>query len=61
MVSEDEITVVDFKFGKPKPEEYNAQVKGYMDLLHDMYPDHKVRGYLWYVYRNTIEEVDGNA
>lgn len=61
MVSEDEITVVDFKFGKPKPEEYNAQVKGYMDLLHDMYPDRKVRGYLWYVYRNTIEEVDGNA
>ena len=47
--------VVDFKFGAPKPE-YHDQVRQYMDLLASMGHDH-IRGYLWYVYSNKIEEV----
>ena len=47
--------VVDFKFGKPRPE-YVAQVQEYMQLLCEMgMPD--VHGWLWYVYSNKIEEV----
>ena len=47
--------VVDFKFGKPRPE-YQNQVRGYMNLLRTMgYPN--VKGYLWFVYSNVIEEV----
>ena len=47
--------VVDFKFGSPKTE-YHDQVRQYMNLLASMGHDH-IRGYLWYVYSNKIEEV----
>ena len=47
--------VVDFKFGSPKPE-YHDQVRQYMNLLADM-GHQNIRGYLWYVYSNSIEEV----
>lgn len=57
MMNEEEIIVVDFKFGKPHPEEYHNQVRTYMKLLGKMYPEHRISGYLWYVYRNMIEDV----
>ena len=60
MMNDTEIIVVDFKFGKPRPEEYHDQVMGYMDLLHEMYPEHKLSGFIWYVYRNQIVEVESN-
>ena len=50
-----QMVVVDFKFGKPK-EEHRRQVRQYMDLLHTM-GNGNVKGYLWYVYPNKIEEV----
>ena len=50
-----EMVVVDFKFGKPKPE-YHEQVREYMTLLQDMGYSH-IKGYLWYVYSNQIVEV----
>ena len=50
-----EAIVIDFKFGNPR-EEYKDQVGLYMQLLRDM--GHKdVKGYLWFVYSNKIEEV----
>ncbi len=58
MKNDEEVCVVDFKFGRPKPDEYTTQVQGYMKLLAAMYPESKVRGYLWYVYQNKIEEVE---
>ena len=52
-----ETHVVDFKFGRPKPE-YQEQVREYMQLLQQMgHPN--VKGWLWYVYSNKIEEVIG--
>jgi ATP-dependent exoDNAse (exonuclease V) beta subunit len=55
MTDGNEWIVVDFKFGRPNPE-YHQQVRGYMALLASM--GHKnIRGYLWYVYSNKIEEV----
>ena len=47
--------VVDFKFGHPDPE-YHTQVRQYMDLLSSM-GHQNIKGYLWYVYSNKIEEV----
>ncbi len=47
--------VVDFKFGKPKPE-HRLQVSEYMNLLQQM-GHRQVEGYLWYVYTNKIETV----
>ena len=50
-----ETIVVDFKFGKPH-DDYHAQVERYKKLLEDMgMPG--VKGYLWYVTLNKIEEV----
>ena len=56
MMSDEHIIIVDFKFGKPN-EEYHAQVAEYMRILQDMYPQHKVEGWLWYVYKNRVEEI----
>ena len=55
MTDGNEWIVVDFKFGHPKPE-YHAQVRRYMDLLQSM-GHQNIKGYLWYVYSNKIEEV----
>ena len=53
--------VVDFKFGSPKPEYYD-QVREYMELIKSLSTPHSprssIKGYLWFVYSNKIEEVD---
>lgn len=55
MKKDDEVIVVDFKFGHPR-DEYHQQVREYITLLRQM--GHKnVSGYLWYVYSNKITEV----
>ena len=48
--------VVDFKFGSPKPEYYD-QVREYMDLIKKMTAATSIKGYLWFVYSNQIQEV----
>lgn len=50
-----ETIVVDFKFGRQRAE-YHEQVMEYMSILKEM--GHKnIKGYLWFVYNNKIEEV----
>lgn len=50
-----EVVIVDFKFGSPRPE-YVEQVNRYKAITQNMgYPN--VKGYLWFVYSNRIEEV----
>ena len=50
-----EVIVVDFKFGTPLSEHHD-QVRRYMSLLSEMgYTN--IKGYLWYVYSNLINEV----
>ena len=56
MMDKKEVVVVDFKFGRPRPE-YVEQVREYIHLLEEMGYQH-ISGYLWYVYTNKIEEVD---
>ena len=55
MTDGQEMIVVDFKFGTPK-EEHRRQVSEYMQLLREM-GHTNVKGYLWYVYTNKIDEV----
>ena len=57
MTDGQETHVVDFKFGHPDPE-YHTQVRQYMQLLQEMGLP-RVKGWLWYVYSNKIEEVKG--
>jgi ATP-dependent exoDNAse (exonuclease V) beta subunit len=51
----EEVVVVDFKFGK-KRASYHRQVKEYMELIRRM-GFQEVKGYLWYVYLNELEEI----
>ena len=55
MTDGNEWIVVDFKFGHPDPK-YHEQVRNYMYLLSSM-GHQNIKGYLWYVYSNKIEEV----
>ncbi len=50
------ITVIDYKFGKPK-REYGQQVREYMQFVSAMYPHTEVRGWLWYVYSGHTDRV----
>ena len=43
-----DITVIDYKFGHPSRLYYD-QVKDYMKLMKQMYPQRNVQGYLWYI------------
>lgn len=58
MVSHDgkQVIVVDYKFGTAKTD-YKTQVRTYMRLLQNIYPDAEIRGYLWYIYNNNVEPV----
>lgn len=42
------ITVIDYKFGHASSL-YHEQVRTYMMLLQQMYPEHEVQGYIWYI------------
>ncbi len=55
MLRDGQVVVLDYKFGRPH-EGYHEQVFQYMSLLHDMgYTN--IKGYLWYVLSNQLEEV----
>ena len=56
MTNGKEFVVVDFKFGKER-EEYKKQVQQYMEILMRM-GHKKVSGYLWYVVKNNVVEVN---
>jgi ATP-dependent exoDNAse (exonuclease V) beta subunit len=58
IISGDTITVIDFKFGRPEAE-HHTQVQAYKQLMHAMYPQKQVEGYLWYIYSGKTEEVNG--
>ena len=57
MMSPNRIIIVDFKFGRPE-EEHQKQVARYIEILQDMYPQKRVEGWLWYVYKNKTEKVE---
>ena len=57
IIQGNQVTIVDYKFGKPQ-DEYKDQVGGYMDLYRQLgYKD--IRGFLWYVYTDKVVEVEG--
>jgi ATP-dependent exoDNAse (exonuclease V) beta subunit len=59
MLSENETVLVDYKFGALRKESHKVQVKDYMQLLETMkYPN--VKGYVWYVDMDLIDEITEN-
>ena len=56
LVDPDGVTVVDWKTGGDS-ESYDAQVRNYMALLRQLYPDRPVRGVLAFIDRKHVREV----
>lgn len=56
MIYPDEVVVLDYKFGEKKYKSYHSQIRNYMKLIMKMGYS-KVKGYLWYVNLNSIEQV----
>lgn len=57
MWKENQMVVVDFKFGKPHAQ-HSTQVKRYVNLLKQMDRTSKqITGFLWYVDENRVEQV----
>ncbi len=54
--SQGTIDVIDYKFGEEHKEQYQKQVKNYMNLLTDM-GFQAVRGFLWYIEKGKIVEI----
>jgi len=59
ILKEDEAWIVDFKSSKDAREEYHLQVREYMEVIGEMYPEKAVKGYLIYLDRLEGEEING--
>jgi len=56
MYRDDEVVVIDYKFGKNKLEKYTQQVQNYIEAISKMgYTN--IKGYCWYIALNEIEEI----
>ena len=56
VMTDDSITVIDYKFGHPN-RDYGNQVRRYMNLMKQMYPRHNVKGHIWYIMLGKIQNV----
>ena len=56
VMTDDSITVIDYKFGHPC-RDYGNQVRRYMNLMKQMYPGHNVKGHIWYIMLGKIQNV----
>lgn len=56
VISDDEVNVIDFKFGQQKSKKHHRQVANYVSLVEQMGYSN-VSGYIWYVTLEEIEEV----
>jgi len=60
IIDEDKVTVMDYKTGRKKKDEerYVSQLRNYIRILRNLYPDKKVDGWIAYVDSNEIVRID---
>jgi hypothetical protein len=56
IIDRNHVTVIDFKMGVPRAH-YEMQVKRYMDIMTQLYPDKKVKGFLAFIDSQSIQEI----
>ena len=67
IVTDQEVTVVDFKTGSPpsswdaSPESYRMQIADYARLLADTYPGRHIRGALFFIEGPVLLEMDSDS
>ena len=57
MIYENEVVILDYKFGEKENRNYHSQVRSYVHLVQEMGYS-CVSGYLWYVTLGRIECVE---
>jgi ATP-dependent exoDNAse (exonuclease V) beta subunit len=57
VIDPDRVTVIDYKTGA-EADEHHEQVRGYMRLMHHLYPDRLVQGLLAYVDVQVVRHVE---
>lgn len=57
ILKEKEIIVVDYKTGESYSEEHAGQIKEYIDILKEIYPNRSYRGLLIYIDTKEIREI----
>ena len=55
LIKGNDVTIIDYKFGKEQPESYKKQVKEYMNILSQM--GYTAQGFIWYVELDDIVTV----
>ncbi len=61
VVRGDLVQVVEFKSSRDDPASHQKQITEYLEIIRELYPGFKVRGWLVYFDTFTIEEVKGNG
>ena len=67
IVTDNQVTVIDFKTGSPpssweaSPESYRMQIADYARLLADAYPGRHIRGALFYIEGPVLLEMDSDS
>jgi len=59
MIREKSIEVIDFKTGEEDKKEHEVQIRTYMDLLGEIYPDKVLEGYLCYLDEASVKKIAG--
>ena len=57
MIKDDEVIIVDYKFGDKKDNKYHKQIKEYASLYKNLGYSN-IKTYIWYVMLNTLEKVE---
>ncbi|MCL1941971.1 MAG: UvrD-helicase domain-containing protein [Candidatus Azobacteroides sp.] len=57
MMNDDEIIVIDYKFGEKEQKTYEGQVRNYMKLIEKMGYPQQIKGVVWYVETGEMKEV----
>lgn len=57
VIHEGVMEVVDFKFTTQEYRSHHRQVREYCHILHQIYPEYPIKGYLWYLDRHTVVPV----
>ncbi|MBU0503266.1 MAG: UvrD-helicase domain-containing protein, partial [Candidatus Omnitrophica bacterium] len=61
LLNKNKAVIIDYKSSREEPAaaDYQGQVKEYMKIIKDIYPELKVEGYLIYLDEPSLEEVNG--
>ncbi len=58
IIKKDEVWIIDYKSHRELKKIYHDQVKDYMHLVKELYPDHTIRGFLIYLDELDYEELE---